>query len=115
MSKQEQFGFGGRWTSRSWIRFKSTLRHIQSFSPSMIAPNISEQCTLMRSLARESSLWVLTTTNPRSLFAHDRELKGSALRALELSPPFDEYIFVEKNSSRCEELRNLSARFTSLS
>jgi|ERR1019366_1520732 three-Cys-motif partner protein len=50
-----------------------------------------------------------------SLFAHDRELKGSALRALELSPPFDEYIFVEKNSSRCEELRNLSARFTSLS
>ncbi len=37
-----------------------------------------------------------------------RNLKiGSARIALEIEPPFDEYIFIEKNSSKCRELQNI--------
>lgn len=31
--------------------------------------------------------------------------KGSALRALQIEPPFDRYIFIEKDLKKCEELR----------
>lgn len=35
--------------------------------------------------------------------------KGSARRALEIEPPFDEYVFIEKNRRKCEELVGISA------
>jgi len=31
--------------------------------------------------------------------------KGSVLRALEIKPSFDNYVFIEKNSEKCDELR----------
>jgi three-Cys-motif partner protein len=31
--------------------------------------------------------------------------KGSVLRALEIDPPFDNYLFIEKNAAKCQELR----------
>jgi three-Cys-motif partner protein len=34
-------------------------------------------------------------------------LSGSALRALDVEPPFDEYIFVEKDEERAQSLRDL--------
>ena len=34
--------------------------------------------------------------------------KGSAKRALEIEPPFDEYVFVEKNAEKCRELRTIA-------
>jgi three-Cys-motif partner protein len=37
--------------------------------------------------------------------------KGSARRALEVEPPFDRYIFIEKDPRKCEELRTLAAEF----
>ena len=33
--------------------------------------------------------------------------KGSALRALEIEPPFDEYVFIEKSAKKCDELRGI--------
>jgi three-Cys-motif partner protein len=35
--------------------------------------------------------------------------KGSVRRALEVEPPFDEYIFIEKNTRKCDELRKIAA------
>lgn len=35
--------------------------------------------------------------------------KGSARRALEIEPPFDEYVFIEKNARKCKELEGIAA------
>ena len=39
--------------------------------------------------------------------------KGSVRRALEIDPPFDEYIFIEKSAKKCRELREIAAGFPS--
>jgi three-Cys-motif partner protein len=39
--------------------------------------------------------------------------KGSVKRALELEPPFDEYLFIEKSSRKCRELRAVAGSFPS--
>lgn len=39
--------------------------------------------------------------------------KGSVRRALEIDPPFDEYVFIEKNKKKCEELKAIVAEFSS--
>jgi three-Cys-motif partner protein len=35
--------------------------------------------------------------------------KGSARRALEIEPPFDEYVFIEKSPRKCKELAGIAA------
>ena len=35
--------------------------------------------------------------------------KGSVKRALEVEPPFDEYVFIEKSAPKCRELRAIAA------
>jgi three-Cys-motif partner protein len=37
--------------------------------------------------------------------------KGSVRRALEIEPSFDEYIFIEKDSEKCGQLKTLAATF----
>ena len=37
--------------------------------------------------------------------------KGSVKRALEIEPPFDEYVFVEKSEKKCKELRAIAEAF----
>ena len=39
--------------------------------------------------------------------------KGSVIRALEIEPPFDNYIFIEKDTKKCGELRQVKERFSS--
>lgn len=41
----------------------------------------------------------------------DELVKGSARIALEIDPPFDQYIFIEKNRNRFEALRELKTEF----
>jgi three-Cys-motif partner protein len=36
-----------------------------------------------------------------------RYRKGSVLRAIEIEPPFDKYVFIEKDAAKCQELRAL--------
>lgn len=38
-------------------------------------------------------------------------VKGSALRALEVKPPFDRYVFIEANLARFQELRKIEDQF----
>jgi three-Cys-motif partner protein len=37
--------------------------------------------------------------------------KGSVTRALEIEPPFDEYVFIEKSAKKCRELGAIAAAF----
>lgn len=41
--------------------------------------------------------------------------KGSVRRALEIEPPFDEYVFIEKSAKKCQELREIAAGLPSRS
>jgi len=56
-------------------------------------------------------------TNQAGLFADlaadDAQgfIKGSALRALDLTPGFKEYLFIEKDPNRCTELESLSKHY----
>jgi three-Cys-motif partner protein len=54
----------------------------------------------------------------RSLVEHDEEqsgfLEGSARIALKTTPPFDRYVFVEKDPSRCAHLEALKMEFPRL-
>jgi len=51
----------------------------------------------------------LADREPQSL------LDGSARRALTTAPPFDRYIFIEQNASRCANLESLRPEFPKLS
>ncbi len=42
--------------------------------------------------------------DPDLLKSEEEFRKGSVKRALELDPPFDHYVFIEKDSGKCEEL-----------
>lgn len=44
----------------------------------------------------------------------DAILEGSARRALQIEPPFDQYIFIEKMRGKAEELLRLKEEFSSL-
>lgn len=37
--------------------------------------------------------------------------KGSVTRALEVEPPFDKYVFIEKDTKKCGELASITAQF----
>lgn len=37
--------------------------------------------------------------------------KGSVRRALEVEPPFDEYVFIEKSAKKCKELMSIAGEF----
>lgn len=37
--------------------------------------------------------------------------KGSVTRALEVEPPFDKYVFIEKDARKCGELESIAAKF----
>lgn len=39
----------------------------------------------------------------------DEFRKGSVKRALEIEPPFDTYVFIEKSAKKCRELRGIAA------
>src|SRR5271165_776810 len=48
---------------------------------------------------------------PEIVEAEEEFRKGSVKRALEVEPPFDHYVFVEKNAGKCQELSALRDGF----
>jgi three-Cys-motif partner protein len=49
---------------------------------------------------------------PELAEAEEEFRKGSVKRALEVEPPFDHYLFIEKDSGKCKELSALSEEFS---
>jgi len=49
---------------------------------------------------------------PAAIDAEEEFRKGSVRRALELDPPFDRYVFIEKDPKKCEELQHLKEQFS---
>lgn len=48
---------------------------------------------------------------PELAVAEEEFRKGSVKRALEVEPPFDHYVFIEKDTGKCEELAELSRSY----
>jgi three-Cys-motif partner protein len=49
--------------------------------------------------------------DPDLLKAEEEFRKGSVRRALEVDPPFDHYVFIEKDAGKCKELETLAGDF----
>jgi three-Cys-motif partner protein len=49
--------------------------------------------------------------DPELLKSEEEFRKGSVKRALEVDPPFDHYVFIEKDGKKCEELAALAQDF----
>ena len=49
---------------------------------------------------------------PELAGAEEEFRKGSVKRALEVEPPFDHYVFIEKDAGKCDELLGLSNGFS---
>lgn len=49
---------------------------------------------------------------PPDVKAVEEYRKGSVRRALEVEPPFDRYVFIEKDAAKCQELEALKEEFS---
>ena len=54
-----------------------------------------------------------TSLLPELLSNEEEYRKGSVRRALEINPPFDKYIFIEKSAKKCAELQEIANTFAS--
>jgi three-Cys-motif partner protein len=103
--------FGGAWTELKLDRLESYLpTYTTIFTTNPRARYF--QTVYVDAFAGSGKIKFLA--EPESLFDRGEEreyLKGSAIRALEVSPPFNKYIFIESDPSRCEELEQLRAAF----
>jgi three-Cys-motif partner protein len=62
---------------------------------------------------RRPELGQLAEFVPGLLEAEEEFRKGSVKRALEIDPPFDEYVFIEKSARKCDELRAVASKMAS--
>lgn len=115
----EQLQFGGAWTQQKLEALGKYLRaytRIFKKNPRARFFNI----TYVDAFAgtgrlRGRELGPLAKYFPGWAESAEEYRKGSVPRALEIEPPFDKYIFIEKDSEKCEELKTLAARFPSKS
>lgn len=55
----------------------------------------------------------LATVIPELREIEDDFRKGSVRRALEIEPPFDKYVFIEKDTKKCQELHEIANDYSS--
>jgi three-Cys-motif partner protein len=60
---------------------------------------------------RRPALGGLAKLIPGITEAEEEFRKGSVKRALEVKPPFDKYVLIEKNARKCSELKALAEQF----
>ncbi len=117
-----QHQFGGEWTSQ---KLEILAKYLQSYTlalknkPTDASPFRKAYIDAFagsgyrdpnNKIGRSDStqnLWFpeLAKDEPQAL------LDGSAKRALQIEPPFDRYIFIERNVARCKKLEELKIEF----
>jgi len=108
--------FGGTWTDDKLRRVSAYLKAYNialQFKPSRAKPF---QRIYIDAFAGSGYRVTSASTEP-SLLDEDTQVlaKGSARVALEVNPPFDRYIFIERSAERFQELIRLKNEFSSLS
>jgi len=103
--------FGGRWTELKLDRLESYLpAYTTIFTQNPRARHF--QTIYVDAFAGTGKIKFIDESE--SLFDRGEEreyLKGSAIRALEVEPAFNRYIFIESDEDRCAELQELKAVF----
>src|ERR1041385_7640505 len=111
----EQLQFGGAWTQQKLDALSKYLRaytKIFKKNPRAQFFNISYVDAFAGTgHLRGRELGQFAKHFPGWAQSAEEYRKGSVSRALEIEPPFDEYIFIEKDSEKCEELKSLAATF----
>jgi three-Cys-motif partner protein len=113
---KQQTMFGGHWTQRKlevlseYLRaytkiFKKNARarffettYVDAFAGTGVIP-------------RPEPGPFIASFFPERAEAEEEFRKGSVKRALEVEPPFDHYVFIEKDAAKCEELKEVSKEF----
>jgi three-Cys-motif partner protein len=113
--------FGGDWTSDKLERVRKYLNaYMKIFTSNerarmFLFPTYVDAFagtgyrTISRHAALDGEIFPELAENDNQAF-----LKGSARIALEVQPPFKEYIFIEQDQARFQELERLKAEFPSL-
>lgn len=107
--------FGGKWTQE---KLEKVGFYLQSYATALKNQNF--RLTYVDAFAGTGYVG-LKEKNENQLSSMEFEetevrefVSGSAKNALEVNPPFDEYIFIEKNEKRFAELENLKNDFPNL-
>lgn len=104
MSNQQ---FGGVWTVKKLNLLREYLAtYIQDSKKG------SFDCMYIDAFAGTGTIEFKPKFTDYGFFKRKRFFDGSARVALEIEPEFDQYIFIEKNKKRFEELRSLKDEFT---
>ena len=114
MTKQSQFG--GAWTQEKLRVLSKYLRaytKIFEKNPKAKFYKISYVDAFAGTgTLRRPALGGFAKLIPGLSEAEEELRKGSARRALEVHPPFDKYVFIEKSPRKCKELAALAEEFT---
>jgi three-Cys-motif partner protein len=110
-----QAEFGGGWTQRKLDVLKKYLQaYTKIFKRNPRARHYSisyVDAFAGTGTLRRPALGGLAKFLPE-LQENEKEFrKGSVRRALEVEPPFDNYVFIEKDAKKCKELEAISADF----
>jgi len=110
-TRAEKLEFGGPWTHVK-------LAALESYLPAYTTilkrnPRAKHLSTMYVDAFAGSGRMDYAPSKQAQLFEASKQpyLKGSAARALEVTPEFDKYIFIESKKSRCEELQKLKQKF----
>jgi three-Cys-motif partner protein len=116
MTMTQQTEFGGGWTQRKLEVLKKYLQaYTRIFKRNIRARHFTisyVDAFAGTGTLRRPALGGLAKFLP-GLHENEEEFrKGSVRRALEVDPPFDKYVFIEKNAKKCIELEFIAAEFT---
>lgn len=111
MTSQDEFG--GAWTQQ---KLEALGKYLKAYT-TIFKKNIRARyysITYVDAFAGTGTLQVpelggLANLIPELRENEERYRKGSVQRALEIDPPFDKYVFIEKSSAKCAELEALVA------
>jgi three-Cys-motif partner protein len=111
-----QIEFGGLWTQKKLDALK---KYLQAYTKIFKKDQRRARFYSISYVDAFAGSGSLKTPEPGPLIADLPELeesvneyrKGSVRRALEVDPPFDKYLFIEKNAKKCAELRDLTFGF----
>lgn len=113
-----QTSFGGAWTEQKLRALSKYLKaYTTIFKKNPKARHYS--ITYVDAFAGTGKLQRPNSSRFESLLPElsaneEQYRKGSVKRALEVSPPFDKYVFIERSARKCRELREISKDFPSL-
>jgi three-Cys-motif partner protein len=111
----QQILFGGLWTQQKLQILSKYLRAYRK----IFERNEKARFFKISYVDAFAGTGVIPRDNPCQLADYFPELaqdeeefrKGSVKRALEVGPPFDHYVFIEKDAGKCGELSTLSSGF----